>query len=213
MSPLKKYEQGLFGDSEHPGCGVRPLPLDLDRLRLDFLPYVERSVQPSGVRIDDIFYYHEVLKPWIRATVSGAPHVPRKFIIRRDPRDISTVYFFDPELSQYFAVPYRRLAAPSMSVWELREVRRQLKAEGQRSIDEAALFAGYERLRALEAQAVDKTRKSRRQAQRRRQHQAREPLQMPATPSTITPDLDWSKDDAVTPFDDLAVGCPQKKMR
>jgi putative transposase len=213
MSPLKKYEQGIFGDSEHPGCGLRPLPLDLDRLRLDFLPYVERSVQPSGFRIDDIFYYHEVLKPWIRSTVTGTPHVPRKFIVRRDPRDISTVYFFDPELSQYFAVPYRRLAAPSMSVWELREVRRQLKAEGQRNIDEAALFAGYERLRALEAQAVDKTLKSRRQAQRRRQHQAREPLQTPATPSTPTPGRDWPEDDAITPFDDLAVGLPEKKMR
>lgn len=203
MSPLKKYEHGVLGDRDHPGCGVRPLPVDPDRLRLDFLPYVERSVQPYGVRIDGIFYYHEVLKPWIRATVTGATRVLRKFIVRRDPRDISTVYFFDPELSQYFPLPYRRLAAPSMSVWELRDVRRRLKAEGQRSIDEAALFASYERLRALEAHAVDTTRKRRRQAQRRR-HQQREPLVTPATPPT--PSVVDAPEDNVLPFDDLAVG-------
>jgi len=58
-----------------------------------------------------------------------------------------TVFFFDPGLKQYFPIPYRRLAGPSMSLWELREVRRQLKAEGRNSLDEAALFAGYERLR------------------------------------------------------------------
>jgi putative transposase len=67
------------------------------------------------------------------------------------------VSFHAPELHQYFAMPYRRLDAPSMSLWELRAVRRKLSAEGAQAVDETARFAGYERLRAREAQAVRAT--------------------------------------------------------
>lgn len=59
---------------------------------------------------------------------------------------------------------------------KLREVRRRLKAEGRHSIDENALFAGYERLRQIEAQVIDTT-QNRRRAQRRDHHRQREPLQ------------------------------------
>jgi len=205
MSPLKKYQQGILGDGERPGCGLRPLPADPERLRLDFLPYVERTVQPYGLRIDEIYYYHDVLKPWIHAARPGAARAPRTFVVRRDPRDISTVFFFDPELKQYFPIPYRRLAAPSMSLWELREVRRRLKAEGRHSIDENALFAGYERLRLIEAQAIDTT-QNRRRAQRRDHHRQREPLQIAGGP-TPPPDAEAKNlTDTITPFADRQVG-------
>ena len=205
MSPLKKYEQGLLGNPERLGGGRRPLPADPERLRLDFLPYVARTVQPYGLRIDEIYYYHDVLKPWIHAARPGAARAPRTFVVRRDPRDISTVFFFDPELNQYFPIPYRRLAAPSMSLWELREVRRRLKAEGRHSIDENALFAGYERLRQIEAQAIDTT-QNRRRAQRRDHHRQREPLQIAAGP-TPPPDTEAKNlTDTITPFADRQVG-------
>ncbi|MCB1769199.1 MAG: DDE-type integrase/transposase/recombinase [Candidatus Competibacteraceae bacterium] len=205
MSPLKKYEQGLLGNPERLGGGRRPLPADPERLRLDFLPYVERTVQPYGLRIDEIYYYHDVLKPWIHAARPGAARAPRTFVVRRDPRDISTVFFFDPELKQYFPIPYRRLAAPSMSLWELREVRRRLKAEGRQSIDENALFAGYERLRQIEAQAIDTT-QNRRRAQRRDHHRQREPLQIAVGP-TPPPDAPVENlTDTITPFADRQVG-------
>lgn len=205
MSPLKKYQQGILGNGERPGCGLRPLPADPERLRLDFLPYVERTVQPYGLRIDEIYYYHDVLKPWIRAAQPGPAKRPRTFVVRRDPRDISTVFFFDPELKQYFPIPYRRLAAPSMSLWELREVRRRLKAEGRHSIDEAALFAGYERLRQIEAQALDAT-QNRRRAQRRDHHQHREPLD-PSVGCAARLDVDGADlPEAITPFADRYVG-------
>jgi putative transposase len=207
MPPLTKFEQGIFGDATRPGRGLPPLPSDPERLRLDFLPYLERTVQPYGVKLDNILYYHDVLKPWIGASAPGKARTPRRFIIRRDPRDISTVYFHDPQLNQYFAIPYRRLDAPSMSLWELRAVRRQLKEAGEQAVDETALFAGYERLRAIEAHAVNATAKARRQAQRWRHHHAREPFR---TSNDVTPDLHtplWDDDDEpITPFDDIRVG-------
>ncbi len=207
MPPLSKFEQGIFGDAERPGRGLPPLLTDPERLRLDFLPYLERTVQPYGLKLDNILYYHDVLKPWIQASKPGKTRVKRTFIVRRDPRDISTVYFHDPELNQYFAIPYRRLEAPSMSVWELRAVRRKLKEEGERAVDEAALFAGYERLREIETQAVNTTTQARRQAQRRRQHQAREVLHT-ANETAAEPNAPpWDEDEeSITPFDDIQIG-------
>jgi putative transposase len=207
MPPITKFEHGIFGDDHRPGRGLPPLPTDPERLRLDFMPYLERTVQPYGVKLDNILYYHDVLKPWIRASEPGKAHTKRTFVIRRDPRDISTVYFHDPELNQYFAIPYRRLDAPSMSLWELRTVRRKLKEEGEQAVDETALFAGYERLRAIEAQAVNATAKARRQAQRRRHHHAREPLHTANDASPEVNPLLWDDDDEpITPFDDIQVG-------
>jgi putative transposase len=207
MPPLTKFELGIFGDDHRPGRGLPPLPTDPERLRLDFMPYLERTVQPYGVKLDNILYYHDVLKPWIRASEPGPARTKRTFVIRRDPRDISTVYFHDPELNQYFALPYRRLDAPSMSLWELRAVRRKLKEEGAQAVDETALFTGYERLRAIEAQAVNATAKARRQAQRRRHHHAREPLH---TANDAAPEVHpplWDDDDEpITPFDDIQIG-------
>ena len=41
------------------------------------------------------------------------PKRKRQFIVRRDPRDISMIYFYDPELQEYFAIPYRNTASPA----------------------------------------------------------------------------------------------------
>ncbi|WP_238314959.1 hypothetical protein, partial [Methylobacterium crusticola] len=46
--------------------------------------------------------------------------------------------------------------------------RRQLKAEGRKSVNEDLIFDAYNRLRVLGAEAVRETKKARRTAQRRR---------------------------------------------
>jgi putative transposase len=84
------------------------------------------------------------------------------FIIRRDPRDISTVYFFDPELDCYFEIPYRDTSRPVLSVWELRETRARLRQQGVSKMDEDLIFQAYRKLQAIEAEAGRATRKARR---------------------------------------------------
>jgi hypothetical protein len=62
-------------------------------------------------------------------------------------------------------------------------------------------------LRAREAQAVRATAQARRQAQRRRHHHARAPLQ---TANDASPEVHpplWDDDDEpLTPFDDIQIG-------
>ena len=202
-TPLRRYEEGVFGTAESPGRGLPDRLLDERQLRLDLMPYAERTVQPHGITLDEIQYYDAILRPWINATdpSEGRSRRKRKFIIRRDPRDISRVYFYDPQLKQYFEIPYRNTAHPPISVWELREARRRLKEEGRQAVNEALIFDAYNRLRMLEAEAIEETKKARRAAQRRRGHAAGKPLRHEVvTPVADTP---LASADEIQPFDEI----------
>lgn len=184
MPPIRKYEEAVLGAEGRPGHGLPRRVADEARLRLDFLPYVQRTVQPYGIVVDGVHYYHDVLRPWISARDPEDHERKRLFIVRRDPRDISVVHFFDPELRQYHRIPYRDLSRPAMSLWELREVHRRLAAQGRSGLDEDAIFDGYARMRAIEASAATKTRSTRRWEQRRRMHEVARTASPPPAPAT-----------------------------
>lgn len=167
ITPMEKYRQGIFGSSEAPGAGLPPRIADGMKLRLDLMPFVERTIQNYGVAIDEIEYFHDVLRRWIHATEPRNKKAKRRFTFRRDPRDISNVWFYDPELHLYFPIPYRNTSHPPMSIWELREAKARLKAEGKNSVDEASLFKAYDRMREIEKEAKGKTTAVRRAEQRR----------------------------------------------
>jgi putative transposase len=169
-SPIKKYEQGIFGSPEQPGTGLPARITDEDRLRLDFMPYIERTIQQYGVVVDEIHYYSDVLRRWINAPDPDKPRLKRKFVFKQDPRDISQLYFYDPEVKQYSVIPYRDTSRPAISLWEMREARKRLEEEGRREINEQLIFESYARMRAKEEQAVRETKRVRRANQRRAQN-------------------------------------------
>jgi putative transposase len=166
MSPLRRWEMGLVGDANTPGLGLMPLPEDPERILLDFMPFVERTVQPYGIQIDNIAYYDPVLDPYINALAPGNSASKRAFVIRRDPRDISRVYFFDPSDKRYCVIPYRNIGHPAMSLYELKEVNRRLRDDGRRDVDEHLIFEALDRMRARVAEATHKSKAARRQAHR-----------------------------------------------
>ncbi len=168
-SPIIKYEQGILGDDNKPGVGLPSKIQDEQRLRLDFMPYEMRTVQRYGVQIDKCFYFTDILRPYINMTEKGNSKAKRKFLFRRDPRDISTLYFYDPELSEYFPIPYRNSSHPAISIWEYRAAKKM--AEGlDKNANEDAIFEAYSKLRELEENARQETKKIRRNKQRKRHH-------------------------------------------
>lgn len=204
MSPVKKYEQGIFGTEDGPGVGLPARIVDEDRLRLDFMPFVERTIQGYGVVIDEIHYYSDMLRRFINSVDPNDSRRKRQFTFKRDPRDISQIYFYDPELKQYSRVPYRDTSRPPISIWELREVRRLLEKEGKENIDEGLIFEAYERMRAQEEQSVRETKKARRASQRRLGNQRVN------SPKTLIRDIDieYASGPAesvpdIMPFDEL----------
>jgi putative transposase len=162
VSPLKKWEVGIMGTDQQPGLGLMPVPQDPHRLLLDFMPLEERTIQRYGIQLDNITYYDPVLDPYISSYVTQSPSSKAKFIIRRDPRDISRIYFYDPADHSYTILPYRNIGHPPMSLYELREIRKRLTAEGLRDIDEDVIFEALNRSRQRIAEAVHKSKTARR---------------------------------------------------
>ncbi len=162
-TPLKRWSDAILGDGKRPGLGLFPKPNDEERLRIDFMPVVKRTIQPYGVQIDGILYYSDVLRSQLRASKRDR----RQHIFHRDPRDISAIYFWDRDQQQYFAIPYRNAMHPPISIWELRVVQKHLAEQGRADVDERVIFETYERLRAQEERADILTRQARRNTERR----------------------------------------------
>lgn len=163
-SPIAKFNEGVFGSPTQKGVGIPKRIFNERKVKLDFMPYVERSIQDYGVQIDHIYYYDDKLRPYINALEQNQrkSKQKRKFVFKRDPRDISVIYFYDPESKQYYEIPYRDPTHPPITIWEYRAVERALKEQGKKEIDERAIFEGYAQMKAIEKAAVDLTSKTRR---------------------------------------------------
>lgn len=156
-SPIMKYKQGIWGNDYTLGTGTPSIVDDEKKLKLDFLPYFERSIQNYGVSIDKVFYYSEVLRPFIHKTQftnkNGIKREKVKYTFRRDPRDISVLYFWDPEVKIYYEIPYANMSHPKISLWDLKAIRRKLKLN-EDQIDEDLIFDALKKLRQLEDKAT-----------------------------------------------------------
>ncbi len=129
---------------------------------IDFLPVIERTIRRTGFVIDHIAYYSDALKPWIAKRDRLG-----KFIIRRDPRDLSRVWVLDPVSNDYVELPYRSISNPSVTLWEHRKAIEKLRESGKAEIDEDALFRTIEKMRQLVDEAEANSKRARREKSRR----------------------------------------------
>ena len=165
-TPLAKFTDAIDGTPTQKGIGMPAFPTDPARLRIDFLPAIERTVDRRGVQIDLVRYWDAVLTPWL-GTDAGAKH-----LFRRDPRKISPIYFFDPKLNEHVPIHYADRSRPVISVWELRETMKTLKATGQAAVKEDAIFESQMRRDRIIEEATSLTKAER--TKRRKEVQRRE---------------------------------------
>lgn len=204
--PIQAWEHGILGSAERPGSGLPAKVADEFKLRLDLMPFELRSVLDYGVQIDKIHYYSDVLRIWMNAPDPKDSKRKRKFMFRRDPRDLSQIWFFDPELETYYEIPYRNLSHPPISIWELREARKRAEQVGIKEVDEQAIFEAYDRMREIESKAVQASKSARRIQQRRKTHQQSHQSIVQTRPEIPTSSESASShdDDRVyLPFDEL----------
>lgn len=163
--PIRVWEEAILGGTK-PGVG-RMLPSNPDRIRLDFLPYVTCTIQRYGVRIDHVFYYDPILDRHIGAVDPDYPGRARKFLFARDPRNVSVIYFMDPDVGNYVAIPYRNIGLPAVSSGEVREAKKRIRQEGRNAVDEERIFQSIEANRQLLDESVTKSKAARRQSAKR----------------------------------------------
>lgn len=204
VPPVKLFEQFTLGNSTTKGIGL-PEPIQNEyKLRLDFMPFVERTIQEYGVVIDNIHYYADVLRPWIHARDPKNSKLKRKFVFVRDPRDIAEVYFLDPETKIYHAVPYRNLTRPRISVWDLNAALKRISEHPELQPDEDTIFAGLEEMSRVTREAAEKTKTVRRSMQRRsnwREGAATLRAAAQQVPEAVASPPEWQTE--IQPFDDI----------
>jgi putative transposase len=196
ISPLERWKEGIEGRGRTPGIGLPERFKDEQRLKLDWLPYFERTVQDTGVVFEYIHYWEDVLRTWIDAPDPKHPKLKRKFIFPYDPRDMSRVYFYDPETTTYHVVPYRDRSHPAVPQWELRRARKDAEVRGKDPANEQRIFESVERRQRKEREAIKLTRAARRAATRREQGLKR------AVRSNDPPAKPFVPVGAVTPFEE-----------
>lgn len=211
-TPLAMWSRGIEGAGDEPGRGLPPLPTNPERIRMDFLPTFDRTIQRYGVLKDHIYYYDPVLDPYINDEDSNSRSA-RMHTFRYDPRDISRIFFLDPTTNDYVPIPYRDLSRPVISEWEQRRAIAALREQGRKDIDENALFSTNERLRGRIDEAVSKTKAARRAKARRpdaaiaelagppKSHSLHTPPAVPIRPSRIVPTPVDPDDDEVQIYD------------
>jgi putative transposase len=159
-TPISKYERGLLGDRNTPGVGLPPVPVDREKLRIDFLPYETRAIHPYGVEIGRM-YYHEVLNRWIGAPDARDPKKKRKFIFHYDPRTIRSILFWDPEVHEHYEIPIKDTTWPDISWAEYNEAAKTLSKQGDEDVDEQRIKDYVSRRKIRQQTEVEKTKLSR----------------------------------------------------
>lgn len=206
--PIKKWETGVFGNADTDGHGLPSVPASIGTVLRDFLPIYRRTIQTYGVAIDGLRYYDDIMRKWINAKDPNDPKKKRKFIFRRDTRDISVVWFFDPDSKSYFRIPFANQSLPPMSIWEYRDIKKWAKEEGKDPKLDSIILQGVQKMRDMIDESHAATKKARRKKQKRTEHdlaRARSSLKLKKPASSSSDALlgiDWdAPEDA---YEDIA---------
>ncbi len=159
LPPRKMWEIGIYGDRKK-GTPGRGLPLKLAnprRFLIDFLPQERRTIHQEGIVWDYIWYMDDVL--------SVLREKGKRFIVKRDPRDISVIFLMDQETGEYFEIPYKDLSRPPITAWEHQASLKLARERLAEEINEDLIFEGVEEIRGITKEARDRaaaTKKKRR---------------------------------------------------
>ena len=207
-TPTAKYASGILGTDGRPGIGIPERFLDPERVRLDFLPFEERTIQQYGVLIGHIHYHDDILRARIHEKDPQNPRRARKFIFRIDPRDVSVIYFWDPDLKEYHAIPTAHRGRPPVSLWEVKAIVKRLNDEGRANVDENLIYEGIDEMREIERNAAAKTKTARRNEQRRAEAEKHRKQKAAAGATTqASPEID------TTPVAGTGPAAPAAKAR
>jgi putative transposase len=211
VAPATKWEMSVEGELEELPRGLPDIPTDPLSIELDFLPYQRRTIRSQGIVWDGIYYFSDSIRHLIGA-IDRETRKPRKFIIRRDPRNIRHVWVYDDEMKCYHKVA---LADPTLhftSVWELNEAKAYLKQRGESDYNQEMLSRAIQNMNEIQEQAAKATKDARRRAQQKKNHESKvspathfengEKDQPTSTVPSESPEADdWGDDDDVVIFD------------
>ncbi len=112
-------------------------------------------------------------------TFQGAkdPDNPTKgldYLVRRDPDDISSIFFLDPNSGEYHQIPTLNPSCPKgMTLRDWKATKSAGKKGKSVAQNEELRFQAYLEMRRLEQEAIAKSKQARRSSERRRKSEER----------------------------------------
>lgn len=100
-TPSAKWRHSFSAKNKERGINQNLNLINFKRFKFDILPSERRTVQKSGVAIFDLKYTNPKIEKWIGVKALKDNRKNRRFLIRYDPRDIRTIWFYDEEDKEY----------------------------------------------------------------------------------------------------------------
>ena len=116
--------------------------------------------------------------------------------MRRDPRNISHIYFYAEDLGRYFAIPYSNPTWGQISIWELRALKERVRSGPGKHTREDDLLRELAAMRHVVQSAQKATREAKKAEERKRAHAKVEPY-LEVEPTRPSPTLEPEDDDVV----------------
>ncbi len=167
-SPYSKWKEGIFGTKYSPGIGYPQIPGDIESLTIDFLPSIERTVQKNGVTIDGLTYFDQILRTKIRGYDIGyeTSNSNPKYIFKRDPRDISFIWFYDNTQQEYHKIGLANMEFQPMSLQELNIIKNNIEKTNNKILNEYNILEGYKELYSHVEESIKKTKQQKKMLQK-----------------------------------------------
>lgn len=165
-SPYNKWKEGIFGTKNTPGIGYPQVPANTDSLTIDFLPSIERTVQKNGVTIDGLTYFDPILRTKIRGYDIGNNKSNPKYIFKRDPRDISYIWFYDKIQQEYYKIGLENTEFPQMSLQEFNMIKNNIEKSENKFLNELNILEGYKELYNFMDESLSKTKMQKKMIQK-----------------------------------------------
>ena len=181
-TPEQKWREGILGTKSGRPRGLPIIRSNVDKVRFDFMPIIERTVQNDGVSIDNINYWDDVLRPWIGLKDPEHPSEVRPIPSGRDPRDISSLCSGSPRAEGIFELDPEH---PPMSLWEWQKAQADASKDGVHKSDEHKVFQYVEQNRGMEEKAAEANKVARRAQERRSQHEKSRTKKIKTANSTL----------------------------
>ena len=198
QTPIRRYESGV--EEMKKSAEEFAVIQNEKAFLIDFLPIIHRTLRRDGFVIDHIAYYNNALRPLISERIGY-----EKFLIRRDPRDLSRIYVCLPEKIGYLEVPYRALHHPAISLFEHRFALRRLKENGKKHIEESDIFKVIDDMRSIVKAAFTTTRSVRRNRARMNENQKMQSSSSTVGMPAISPDNIKKENVTIVAFTDIEV--------
>ena len=191
-TPMQRYKNGLELMRQNKQTLYRSQ--NGKAFLIDFLPIAYRKLRRDGFMLDHITYYSNALRPLIAERERYG-----KFLIRRDPRDLSRIYVDLPDQQGYLEVSYRILSHPAISLFEHRIALKRLKDAGKQHVQEGILFKAIDEARSIVKTAASTTRSVRRNRTRIQENKKAQPK---AVSRSVAPE---NQDNSIESFTDIEI--------